>query len=122
FYGDRERIGHVLTNLLHNAIKYSPNANRVVLCAEANQEYIQISVQDFGIGISAAHQQNIFKRFYHIPDHLEQTFPGLGIGLYISREIIQRHHGRIWVESTKGVGSTFYFTLPLAYNNRDCIQ
>jgi PAS domain S-box-containing protein len=112
-HGDRDRIGHVLTNLLHNAIKYSPNANTVVLCAEANQEHIKVSVQDFGIGILADHQQNIFERFYHVPDPLEQTFPGLGIGLYISREIIQRHLGRIWVESKKGIGSTFCFMLPL---------
>ncbi|MBV9257944.1 MAG: PAS domain S-box protein [Ktedonobacteraceae bacterium] len=113
-YGDRDRIGQVLTNLLNNAIKYSPNANKVLLRITVNEDYAMVSIQDFGIGITQAHQQNIFERFYHIPDPIEKTFPGLGIGLYISREIIRRHQGRIWVESKKDEGSTFNFTLPLS--------
>ena len=113
-YGDKDRIGQVLTNLLNNAIKYSPNADKVLLHVTADRNDAMVSVQDFGIGIAEAHQQNIFERFYHIPDPIEQTFPGLGIGLYISREIILRHQGRIWVESKKGEGSTFRFVLPLS--------
>jgi len=112
-YGDRDHIEQVLTNLLNNAIKYSPQANKVVIHVTTNQDYATISVQDFGIGIAEAYQQKIFERFYHIADPMESTFPGLGIGLYISREIIQRHNGSIWVESKKGEGSTFNVTIPL---------
>ena len=113
-HGDKDRIGQVLTNILNNAIKYSPNANKILLRVTTNQGAATVSVQDFGIGIAETYQQNIFERFYHIPDPIERTFPGLGISLYISREIIQRHHGHIWVESKKGEGSTFSFTLPLS--------
>jgi PAS domain S-box-containing protein len=113
-HADRDRIGQVLINLLNNAIKYSHNADKVILRMTANQHAATVCIQDFGIGIAAVHQQSIFERFYHVPDPIEKTFPGLGIGLYISREIIQRHHGRIWVESQKGEGSAFSFTLPLS--------
>jgi PAS domain S-box-containing protein len=113
-YADKDRIGQVLINLLNNAIKYSPNADKVILRMTANQNDVTVCIQDFGIGIAAVHQQSIFERFYHVPDPIEKTFPGLGIGLYISHEIIQRHHGRIWVESQKGEGSAFSFTLPLS--------
>jgi len=112
-HADRDRIGQVLINLLNNAIKYSPHANKVTLRMTANQNEATVCIQDFGIGIAAIHQQSIFERFYRVPDPIEKTFPGLGIGLYISREIIHRHHGRIWVESQKGEGSAFSFTLPL---------
>ena len=74
------------------------------------------SVQDFGIGIAGTYHQQIFERFYQVIDPVEKTYPGLGIGLYISSEIIKRHHGRIWVESQKGAGSTFSFSLPVAAN------
>jgi len=74
---------------------------------------VLVSVQDFGIGIEESHHKKIFEQFYQVTDEIEKTFPGLGIGLHITDEIIQRHHGRIWVESTKGHGSIFTFTLPL---------
>ena len=70
-----------------------------------------VGVQDFGIGISKEHQEKIFERFYRVYTEDEKTFPGLGMGLYISSDIIERHNGKIWVESEKGKGSTFYFTL-----------
>ena len=72
-----------------------------------------MSVQDFGIGISKEQQNKIFDRLYQVTDPHAKTFPGLGLGLYISKEIIERHKGKIWVKSTKGKGSTFYFSLPL---------
>jgi signal transduction histidine kinase len=72
-----------------------------------------VSVQDFGIGIAKEHLQKIFERFYQVTDPEERTYPGLGIGLYISLEIVKRHGGQIWVESKKGEGTTFHFTLPL---------
>ncbi len=109
---DRERISQVLINLISNAIKYSPLANKVEIHIEGTERQLQISVQDFGIGISSRDQKRIFERFYRVKDLGVRTFPGLGIGLYISAEIIRRHKGKIWVESKEGNGSTFYFTLP----------
>lgn len=73
----------------------------------------RISVQDFGIGIDEAYHQKIFERFYQVTGPTEKTYPGLGIGLYLAKQIVQRHHGRMRVESTKGQGSTFNVALPL---------
>ncbi len=112
-YGDRDRIGQVLINLLMNAIKYSRKADRIIVSMEIHDGNIQISVQDFGIGISQSSQERIFERFYKVNGTIEQTFPGLGIGLYIARQIIERHQGHLWVESRKGEGSIFRFSLPL---------
>jgi signal transduction histidine kinase len=112
--GDKDRIGQVLINLITNAIKYSPQADAVIIRIAKDQENALVSVQDFGIGIAEAHQQKIFERFYQVADPEEKTYPGLGIGLYISHQIIQRHRGCMWVKSKKGAGATFYFTLPLA--------
>jgi signal transduction histidine kinase len=113
--GDKDRIGQVLINLITNAIKYSPQADTVIIQVAKDQENALISVQDFGIGIAEAHQQKVFERFYQVVDPEEKTYPGLGIGLYISHQIIQRHQGCMWVKSKKGAGATFYFTLPLAH-------
>jgi PAS domain S-box-containing protein len=113
-FGDRDRIGQVLINLLTNAIKYSADANRVMIRLAKDQDKAIVSVQDFGIGIAKAHHDKIFERFYQVTEPMEKTFPGLGIGLYISNEIIRRHHGGMWVESAKGKGSTFSFSLPLS--------
>jgi PAS domain S-box-containing protein len=112
-FGDRDRIGQVLINLLNNAIKYSPHADTVLIrvCQEHNQAHV--SIQDFGIGIAREHQQRIFERFYQVTDPSEKTYPGLGIGLYISCDIIKRHNGLLWVESEKGKGAMFHMTLPL---------
>ena len=112
-WGDKDRIGQVLTNLLTNAIKYSPHADTIIVRLRPAQDAAVVSVQDFGIGIDATHHQRIFERFYQVSDPEERTFPGLGMGLYISHEIVQRHQGRMWVESKKGEGSTFSVTLPL---------
>jgi len=113
-FGDKDRIGQVLINLLTNAIKYSPQAHKVIVHLSINQEQAIVSVQDFGIGIAQEYQQSIFDRFYQVADPEERTHPGLGIGLYISSEIIRRHRGKLRVESSKGEGSTFSFALPLA--------
>lgn len=116
-YIDRYRIGQALTNLLVNAIKYSPQADKVIINTKVDKKDIIISVQDFGIGIPKENQQNIFERFYSIEKKKEgaSKIPelGLGLGLYITSEIIKRHHGKIWVKSQVGKGSTFFFSLPL---------
>ena len=111
--GDADRIGQVLINLLTNAIRYSPDADMIVVRLSAGQENACVSVQDFGPGIAREHQQKIFERYYQISDANHQPFAGLGIGLYLASEIIKRHHGSISVESTPGQGATFSFTLPI---------
>ena len=111
-FGDRDRLGQVLINLVTNAIKYSPQADKVIIYVSKDAGQAVVRVQDFGIGIAEAHRQRIFERFYQVGDPMERTFPGLGIGLYIASEIIKRHGGKIWVESRKGEGSTFSFTIP----------
>src|SRR5260370_29379409 len=112
-FGDRDRIGQVLINLLNNAIKYSPQGDRVLVRVAISQNKALVRVQDFGIGIAKEHQHKIFERFYQVTDAEEKTYPGLGIGLYISYEIVKRHGGQMWVESKKGEGASFSFTLPL---------
>lgn len=113
-FGDKDRIGQVLINLLTNAIKYSPKADKVIVRVCKDSKNALVSVQDFGIGIAEVYQKKIFERFYQITDSEEKTYPGLGIGLYISNEIIKRQGGGMWLESKKGEGATFHFALPLA--------
>lgn len=111
-YGDRERIGQVIINLITNAIKYSPNIRHIVVYTQNKGTEVQLCVQDFGIGISADKKDLVFEQFYRVSGTKEHTFPGLGLGLYISSEIIKRMRGRIWVNSTEGKGSTFCFAVP----------
>lgn len=110
--GDKDRIGQVLINLISNAIKYSPYASKVVVDTYEQGSEVVVSVQDFGIGIAKKYQSQIFERFFRVSGPLAGSFPGLGIGLYIASEIVNRHDGRMWVESTPGKGSTFYFSIP----------
>jgi len=111
---DRYRMEQVLTNLLNNAMKYSPESDKVIVRIASDANFVTISVQDFGIGIPGSEQNKIFDRFYQGNGRKRDDFPGgLGLGLYITSEIIKRHGGKIWVESTKGKGSTFFITLPI---------
>ncbi len=112
-FGDKDRIGQVLENLLTNAIKYSPRAREVLVRVSHDAQEARASVQDFGIGIKSEYQQHVFERFYRVTDPTAQTFPGLGIGLYVCGEIIRRHHGAFQVQSEQEKGSIFSFTLPL---------
>jgi len=112
-FGDRDRIGQVLINLLNNAIKYSPNAKTVDVFIETAQEQVFVKVRDYGIGIPREHQGKIFDRFYRVSDGASPLFPGLGMGLYIACEVVMRHGGEITVESEESKGSTFLVTLPL---------
>jgi PAS domain S-box-containing protein len=110
---DRDRIGQVIINLLTNAIKYSPDAEKIdVTIFAAGKNEVAVSVKDFGIGIDKKEQEKIFERFYRAEGESEQTYPGFGIGLFIANEIITRHGGTISVVSEKGKGSIFSFTLP----------
>ncbi len=111
--GDRERLGQVLRNLIANAVKYSPDHDTVRVSLSTTPEQLIVHVQDFGIGIPKHQQTKVFERFYRVYDNNNTTYPGLGIGLYIAREIIERHHGTLSVESSEGQGSIFSFSLPL---------
>ena len=112
-YADKDRIGQVITNFLSNAIKYSADSHEITVNTSATNHHVTLSVQDFGLGIAKEQQPYVFERFYRVAGAIERTYPGLGIGLYISREIIKRQDGNIWVTSEKGKGSTFGFTLPV---------
>ena len=110
---DRDKIGHVINNLLTNAAKYSPKDNGIeVGCGEING-MLQVSVKDKGLGIKPEDQKKLFDRYYRIQNAQSQLVSGFGIGLYLCEEIIQRHKGKLWVESEAGKGATFYFNLPL---------
>lgn len=111
---DQFRIYQVITNLLTNAIKYSGDTRDINVRVKKEKKRVVVSVQDFGFGIAKDQQKKIFDRLYQVMDDREKTFPGLGMGLYISREIVRRHKGQIWVESEKGKGSTFFFNLPMS--------
>jgi signal transduction histidine kinase len=117
--GDEDRLGQVLSNLISNAIKYSPHADKVIITLATKKNQIAVSVQDFGIGMDKQHLHKIFNRFYRVAGKTDRTFPGLGIGLYISYEIISRHGGKLWAESTTGKGTTLYLTLPLHHQNKE---
>ena len=109
---DRAKIGQVITNLVNNAVKYSPRGSYVMLQSEANNGDVIVSVTDEGMGIKPKDQEKIFQRFYRAEEEEYRNVSGFGIGLYLSSEIIQRHKGKIWVKSADGEGSTFYFSLP----------
>jgi PAS domain S-box-containing protein len=112
-YADKDRIGQVLTNLITNAIKYSPNSEDIIVTNAIKGNEVEVCVQDFGIGISKSKKDKVFEQFYRVSGDKQHTFPGLGLGLYISSEIVKREGGRIWVNSIEGEGSTFCFALPV---------
>jgi PAS domain S-box-containing protein len=111
---DRDRVGQIITNLLSNAVKYSHGASVVEVSITTQESCARVAVRDFGVGIDPQHQSRIFDRFYQVSDPQQRTFPGLGMGLYISREIARHHGGDITVESARDKGSVFTLTLPIA--------
>jgi two-component system phosphate regulon sensor histidine kinase PhoR len=110
--GNQERLEQVLMNLINNAVKYSPVNKTVTLTTQQIGDNVRVGVADSGIGLSPDQKDKIFERFYRVEDKQNMT-SGLGMGLYISKEIINNHNGVIYVESEMGKGSTFYFELPL---------
>ncbi len=111
-FADKERIIQVLTNLLTNAIKYSPNGGEIKVSSIQDSHGAIISIQDSGLGISLAEQGHIFDRFYRASSATNNNIGGIGLGLYIAEKIIEAHRGKIWVSSARGKGSTFSFSLP----------
>jgi two-component system sensor histidine kinase VicK len=111
---DREKIGSVISNLISNAIKYSPKGNKITIDCQAEDGKVIVSVTDEGMGIKPGDLEKIFDRYYRVETNHTQHISGFGIGLYLCAEIIHRHEGQIWAESQSGVGSTFYFSLPVS--------
>lgn len=114
--GNAERLEQVLMNLINNAVKYAPEIKKVIIKTDVRDDHIRVSVIDFGIGLSPDQKQRIFERFYRVEDK-KHAASGLGMGLYISAEIISNHGGNIGVEGELGKGATFYFELPLVKEN-----
>lgn len=110
-YGDEMRIEQVIVNFLTNAIKYSPGTDRVEISVTSENDQVYVGVKDQGIGMLPEQLAHVFDKFYRV-EETSQRFQGLGIGLYISSEIIKRHGGQIGVNSEYGKGSEFYFTMP----------
>jgi PAS domain S-box-containing protein len=110
---DAYRLEQVISNLLENALKYSPRDSTVRVTLEVHGDFALLSVSDEGIGIPRDQQAHLFERYFRARNASPQSYGGLGLGLYISRDIVERHGGRIWVESEVGRGSTFHVALPL---------
>jgi two-component system sensor histidine kinase VicK len=102
-----------MSNLISNAIKYSPNGGKITISGRQTDDYAYIAVTDQGIGIPAGEQDRVFDRFYRVESPLSRRTQGAGLGLYLVKSVVEAHGGRIWVESNQGQGSTFVFTLPL---------
>lgn len=112
-YGDRERTVQVLTNLLTNAHKYGAEATSAEVSISIDGKRALISVSDKGRGIGAEDREQVFEKFFRARAARSERIPGSGLGLSISRGLVEAQGGKIWVDSEEGVGSTFYFTLPL---------
>jgi signal transduction histidine kinase len=110
---DESRIKEVVLNLVGNAIKFSSEGGKITVNAQATHNEILVQIIDQGIGIPAEALPNIFRKFYQIDGSNTRTRGGLGLGLYITKQIVEAHGGQIWVESKLNQGSTFSFTLPL---------
>jgi len=109
---DPDRLLQVLRNLLDNAIKYSPDGGLIVVRGMVRENEVAISVADQGLGIAPEHLNRLFEKFFRAKSTLGRHVVGSGLGLPISRTIVEEHGGRIWAESQLGQGSTLYFTLP----------
>jgi PAS domain S-box-containing protein len=120
--GDRDRLIQVVSNLVNNAVKYSPEGGTVTLTSRVEGTYALISVTDTGIGIPAEEIGHVFERFRRVRSGAAQSIPGTGLGLTIVKQIVEMHGGKIWVESAVGHGSSFHFTIPLAPEGAAALQ
>lgn len=114
-YADIDKIGNVLSNLVSNAIKYSPNGREITITCSADKDNVQVSIHDQGMGIAPADLERLFERYYRVEGKHTELISGFGIGLYLCAEIIGSHNGKIWAESEVGTGSTFHFSLPISH-------
>ncbi len=112
-HADRDKIGQVINNFINNAVKYSPTNSTIRISCVTKNNIAEVCVKDEGMGISPENQINLFERYFRVQGDHMKSITGFGIGLYICKEIIERHNGKIGVESEMGKGSVFYFQLPL---------
>jgi signal transduction histidine kinase len=110
--GDGPRLEQVLLNLMNNATKFTPDGGKIVVRAQRQENGIQVEVEDDGIGIAKEQQSRLFKPYSRLNAD-RQRHPGLGLGLALSKQVIELHSGRIWVESDAGAGAKFFFFVPL---------
>ena len=111
--GDYDKLRMALNNLLDNAAKYSPTGGVITIGGSASEDEVLLWVRDQGIGVPAEERDRIFERFHRVDTRLSRETPGVGMGLYICKVIVDAHHGRVWVESEgAGKGSTFFIGLP----------
>ena len=120
--GDRDRLVQVVSNLVNNAVKYSPDGGTVTLSSRAEGGFALVSVTDTGVGIPPDEIGHVFERFRRVRSGAAQSIPGTGLGLTIVKQIVEMHGGKIWVESAVGHGSAFHFTLPLVAENVTPLQ
>jgi signal transduction histidine kinase len=111
---DALRLGQVVGNVLDNAIKYSPQGGQIIVRLSEHEGNYLVSIIDQGIGIGAEYLDHIFERFYRVRNKASRQFAGIGLGLYVTKAIVEQHGGTIWVTNNEGMGSTFSFTLPKA--------
>ncbi len=111
--GDRDELLRAVSNLVENAVKYSPAGGQITLTARRDGDVLHVEVRDVGLGIPASDLESIFDRYARVASDATRRIRGSGLGLAIVREIVEAHDGRVWAESTPGAGSTFHITLPL---------
>lgn len=112
-HADKRRLREVFNVLLSNAVKYSSADTPITITSDKHDGQAEVAIRDYGLGIPESEQRKIFEKFYQYGDQTRYLRPGFGIGLYFARELIKMHHGKLWVASEYGKGSTFYFSLPL---------
>ena len=116
--GDERRLTQVLNNLVSNAIKYSPDGGNILIKGEVHPDYVTVSVRDKGIGVPVHEQGRIFQKFARLDNALSRKTEGTGLGLFLSKAIVEAHNGRIWYQNNNEVepgapGTTFTFSLPI---------
>jgi signal transduction histidine kinase len=110
-WGDPDKVEQILTNLVGNAIKYSPEGGEVLVTVDHDGDTVQVSVRDQGIGMSPRDMGQLFEKFYRVDRDEVRRGGGTGLGLYITKRLVEMHGGRLWA-AWPGVGSVFHFTLP----------
>ena len=116
--GDPERLHEILANLIENALKFTPDGGQIIVEAVSQGSYVCVTVRDTGCGLLPQHEDRIFEQFFQVDGEGEASRSGLGLGLYICRDLIERQGGAIWAVGTPGSGTAVSFTVPIRYTRR----
>jgi signal transduction histidine kinase len=111
--GDKDKLANMLNSLVDNAIKFTNSGGKITLTASEEDGNLHITVNDTGIGIAKEFRSNLFKKFYQIDSSTTRRYGGTGLGLYISKHIVEVHNGKIWIESEEDVGTTVHVSIPI---------